>query len=168
MTKLTYIGAAVMAVLALSESAAALSCMRPNVVSTLEDAKKSEKMYQIFVGEFSHATPKPFKPRGINEGHPPKITPSVFTGYALGANARQDQRLNRVPVEVETSCMGPWCSRVPTSGRELIAFMELRDGKAPLLRTSACPWWTFEAQNERVEKIRECLDKSCEAESEPW
>jgi len=168
MTKIKYIGAALVTVLALAESAAALSCVRPNVVTSLEDAKKSEKIYQILVGQFSHAAPKPSKPRGLNEGHPPKITPSLFTGYALGSDARNDQRLSRVPVEIETSCLGPWCSSLPKSGRELIAFMELRDGEAPLLRTSVCPWWTFEARTERVEKIRECLDKSCEVAGEPW
>ena len=36
----------------LSDSAFALSCMRPDLIKTLEDAKASDKVYHILVGKF--------------------------------------------------------------------------------------------------------------------
>jgi len=174
--KLRSLCMAVLGTLMVSESAFALSCARPEVVTTLEDAKTSEKLYHILVGKFITTSPRPknssnsedssrveqFKPK------PPVITRAYFEGYSLAKHRRMDQPLTRFPVDVETSCVGPWCSGVPSSDRDLIAFVEAREGQPPLLKISPCPYWTFNAEPKQVRKVRQCLDKTCEVEAPDW
>jgi len=172
--KIRSIFAAALGMVMLSESAFALSCARPDVVKTLEDAKASEKLYYVLVGNFTPIGPRPkphggyispedqFKPR------PPQITPSMFDGYSVGKTRYQDSHLTRFPLDIETSCAGPWCSDLPSGDREMIAFVEARDGQVPLLKISPCPYWTFTAEDEHVKKIRQCLDQKCEPEAPHW
>lgn len=174
--RLRSIGAAILGSLMLADSAFALSCMRPDLVKTLEEAKASEKLYYILVGKFvplkppaktdfngGYAPPEnQFKPK------PPVITQSYFQGYSLAQDPRRDSHLTRFPVDIETSCVGPWCSGVPSGEREIIAFVEARDGQPSLLKISPCPYWTFGAEPEQVQKLRQCLDKTCESEQPDW
>lgn len=174
--KIRFLMAALLGSLMLSESAFALSCMRPDLVKTLEDAKASEKLYYVLVGKFVSPTPQPkhfdngvyilpedqFKPK------PPVITRSYFEGFSVAKQARQDGHLTRFPVDIETSCMASWCSSVPQDSREVIAFVEARPGQAPLLKISPCPSMMFGATKPQVQKIRQCLDKSCEPEAVNW
>ena len=44
--------AAILGTMLLSEGAFALSCARPDLVKTLEEAKASEKLYHILAGKF--------------------------------------------------------------------------------------------------------------------
>lgn len=149
-----------------SESAFALSCVRPDLLRSLEQAKSSPTVYYILVGKFES---NGIGARYIGKSAPqdqfrqsqPVITQSLFEGVSLGANRRDDQVLSRYPVHIETRCTGPWCSSVPASNQDLIAFVEARPGQAPILRLSPCPGQTFRAVPERVQKIRQCLTQSC-------
>lgn len=156
-----------------SEPAFALSCMQPDLVKTLEEAKASDKLYYILVGRFKtgpsaknppDANGYDFKPR------PPKITHSWFDGYSVSNDPRRDSHLIRFPVDIETSCAGPWCSSPPSSEREVIAFVEARENQAPLLKTSPCPTWVFTVrpQETQVQTIRQCLDKTCAPKQSPY
>ena len=174
--RLRSIGAAILGTMLMAESASALSCMRPDLVKTLEEAKASEKLYHILVGKFVTRGPRP-KSRshtGFNSpedqfrSKPPLITRTYFEGYSLAKYPHQDGHLTRFPVDIETSCAGPWCSDVPQSNRALIAFVEARQGQAPLLKISPCPSWTFSAEPQSVQKVRQCLDKSCQSEAPDW
>jgi len=161
----------IMAALMVSQSASALSCARPDLVRTLEDAKASPKIYHVLVGRFiSRGSPKhnpggyvspeeQFKPK------PPVITQSLFEGVSLAQTPRQDHQLTRFPVDIETSCIGPWCSSAPQSDQELIAFVEARPGQSPILRISPCPSQAFRADPKQVSKVRQCLDQTCEPEA---
>lgn len=175
MMKIRSICGAVLGALMLSDSAFALSCMRPDLVKTLEDAKASPKLYHILVGRFVSNTPRPQKPdygrppEDQFKPKPPVMTRTWFEGYSLAQNQRNDYHLTRFPVDIETSCMGPWCSSVPGNDRELIAFVEAREGQAPLLKISACPYWTFSAERKQVQKLRQCLDTTCVSKrSDHW
>jgi hypothetical protein len=168
--------AAALGTLMLSESAFALSCARPDLVKTLEDAKASEKLYYILVGKFTPISPQeknrpqggyvppedPFKPK------PPVMTSTFFEGYSLAKHRRHDGYLSRFPVDIETSCAGPWCSNVPSENSKLIAFVEVRDGQPPLLKISPCPSFTFAAEKKQVKTLRQCLDRSCEPQAPNW
>ena len=128
--KLRSICAGVLGALFACESAFALSCARPDLIKTLEVAKVSPKTYHILVGRFTSLTPEAafnqksgqtsledqFKPK------PPRIMPTHFEGYALTRSQRSDEVLTRFPVDVEISCVASWCSSVPRSGSEVIAF----------------------------------------------
>ncbi len=174
--RLRSIGAAIIATLFMAESASALSCVQQDLINTLEDAKASEKLYHILVGKFVTRGPRPksrsysgfMSPEDQSRPKPPLITRTYFEGYSLAQHPRQDEHLSRFPVDIETSCAGPWCSNVPQSDRALIAFVEAREGQAPLLKISPCPYWTFGAKAERVEKVRQCLDKSCQPDTPDW
>lgn len=155
--------------LLLSESAFGLSCARPDLVRTLEEVKASPKIYHILVGNFTSLTPGPAFPKmGPNtpredqfKPKPPRIIQSYFEGYSLASSGHQDVQLSRFPVDIEVSCAGPWCSDVPSPDRQLIAFVEARDGQAPVLKISPCPSKTFSANERQVQKTRECLDRTC-------
>jgi len=172
MHKLLTITAMISGAILLSNSASALSCARPDLVRTLEAAKASPKIYYILVGKFTSLTPGPaFEPMDhyVSPEDPfkrmsPRIMPSTFEGYSLAKNRRKDTPLTRFPVDIEVSCVASWCSDVPSPDRELIAFVEARDGQAPILRISPCPSQTFSADREEVQRVRQCLDNRCESD----
>ena len=179
--RLRSIFAAILGAMMLADSAFALSCARPDLVKTLEDAKASEKLYYILVGKFVSPPPQTDLPETnpkANSGYVlpfnplkpklPILTQSYFDGVSLAQSSRRDAPLTRFPVDIETSCAGDWCSSPPSSDRDIIAFVEAREGQAPLLKISPCPYWTFSADAERVKKVRQCLDKTCEPEANDW
>jgi len=175
MKRLCLFIAAAVAPLMLTPSAHALSCARPDLVKTLEEAKASEKLYHILVGKFITVSPRPLtpyneilRPEDQFKPRPPVITRTFFEGYSLAKRPYMDSRLTRFPVDIETSCAGPWCSSVPSSDRPLIAFVEARHGQAPLLKISPCPSWTFPAEPQKVAKLRQCLDRTCQPENRHW
>ena len=169
MTSRSIFGTVLVGALLLAESASALSCARPDLVRTLEEAKASPKLYHILVGNFRSLTRGPaFEPMGPNtppedqfKPRTPRIMPAVFEGYSLAGSRRRDVPLYRFPVDIEVSCIGPWCSDVPSPDRKLIAFVEAREGRAPILKISPCPSQTFAADREAVQTARQCLDKTC-------
>ncbi len=140
--KIRSLCAAVLGSMMLADSAFALSCARPDLVKTLEEAKASEKLYYILVGKFTSMSPRPktsyqggyVSPEDQFKPKPPVITSTFFEGYSLAKHRRQDGHLTRFPVDIETSCVGPWCSAVPSKDSKLIAFVEAREGYPPILR----------------------------------
>lgn len=171
MRKLLTVTAMISGAILLSNSASALSCARPDLVSTLEAAKASPNIYYILVGNFTSLTEGPaftpwegLPPEDQMKQRPPRIMPSTFEGYSLATTRRDDVPLTRFPVDIEVSCVASWCSDVPSPDREMIAFVEARNGQAPILRISPCPSQTFTADRKQVEKVRQCLDKNCETD----
>lgn len=157
----------------MSDSAYALSCMKPDLVKTLEEAKASEKVYHILAGKFvsepalNHDQGGPLLPEMYrlhvpNGNQPPKITRYWFEGISIAKDSRHDTQLTRYPVDIQTSCIGRWCGSGFRSQRDVVAFVEAREGQVPLLKISACPKWVF-SQNVPVQvgNIRQCLDKDC-------
>lgn len=166
MTVLRSILAVTFGALCLSESAMALSCMRPDLAQTMEKAKQSEKLYYILVGNLTSDVPiKQEKPDYENQHvqKPPQITRVRFTGYSLAQSRAWDVPLSGFPMDVETRCFGPWCSGVPTSGDTQIFFVEANTGGAPILRVSPCPEMVFYQgpKDDKVDKLRTCFDKEC-------
>lgn len=166
--KLRSIFTVILGSLMLAESASALSCMRPDLGATMEKAKASDKLYYIFVGTFRPqnpvVTPKP--PQDYSQQGTPTLTRMWFDGRSIGPKPHHDTQLTRFPLEVQTSCAGPWCGAAPTGNSELIAFIEARPGMVPLLRVGACPEWMYHVQPDdgKVEKLRDCFDKPCKSE----
>ncbi|MEP3889838.1 MAG: hypothetical protein ABJN69_05175 [Hellea sp.] len=174
--KIRSLCAAILGSMMLADNAFALSCMRPDLVKTLEEAKASEKLYYVLVGKFVPMSPPPkhqpyggyTSPEDQFKSRPPVITRSYFEGYSVAKHARRDGHLTRFPVDIETSCVASWCSSAPPADREVIAFVQARPGQAPILEISPCPSLTFAATTPQVQKIRQCLDKSCEPEAVNW
>ncbi len=162
----------------LSESAFALSCARPDLIQTLEEAKASDKLYHILVGKFVSEPSAPHQQGGLELGplrsdgtrgvsipkanKTPKITRSWFEGIAVSKDPSRDGQMTRYPVDIQTRCVSQWCSSPPRSNLEVIAFVEAREGQTPILRMSPCSKWVF-SNNVPVQvgNIRQCLDKDC-------
>jgi len=163
----------VLSTFVLAESALALSCMRPDLSKTMEEAKASDVTYSILVGTF--ATPptsqmpqENIRPEDQFKPRPPVITPAKFTGYALTSDATTDAPLSEFPVDIETSCIGPWCSSPPSSETDAIVFVEMRENQSPVLKISPCPQWVFPLQSslKQVKMLRSCFDKTCVADEQ--
>ena len=151
--------------LLLAPSASALSCMAPDLVSDLNKAKASEKIYYVLVGTFDAPQIKrdQFNPQNMGySGYRSQSVRGSFTGVSIGADPRADGRLNNFPVTITTSCAASWCGQVPRAEYEMIAFVEAKDGKRPVLTVGPCPSMLYRASPERVRKLRQCLDKNCE------
>ena len=165
--KWSIFGAAFIGALMASQSASALSCAQPNLQRVIEEAKASEKIYYVLAGRFSPQTKNTrrggYDPR-LNGGsfqESKEITRVSFEGYSIAPSRAGDQELVRFPVDIETSCAGPWCSGVPDSDRELLAFVEARDGEAPILRVGPCPKFVYPANPPNIETVRDCLTGTC-------
>ncbi len=159
---------ALMSTLVFSNTAYALSCMRPDLMKTMEEAKASQTVYSVWVGTFDTLASAQvhsdfIAPRDQFKPRPPKLTSAQFTGYALTPNARTDVPLSLYPVDIETRCSGPWCGKVPSAEYESLVFVEMRPQQTPILKIMPCPQWVFsvKAETEAVERIRACFDKPC-------
>lgn len=147
-----------------AQSAAALSCMAPDLTRTMEDAKASEKLYHIIVGEFTviskQEIPRTDIPRdwgGPASDFPNPVHAEMrFDGYSLAPSVYGDQRLSGFTLDVETSCAAHWCGGLPAEGKEVIAFIEVRPNDVPVLRMGACPYWLYYVQpgDDKVKTLR--------------
>jgi len=157
--------------LMLAESAFALSCVRSDLIRTLEKAKASPKIYESNIPNIPNIpniTGHPFIGHNLNERRliPPKFIHVRFNGYSLAQRERDDIALTDYPLDIEINCSGHWCGHMPATDRDIIAFVEARDGQSPVLRVGACSSQVFEAKakGRRVKKLRQCLDKTCESD----
>ena len=148
----------------------ALSCMRPDVIRTLDKAKKSEDLYYVLEGKFTlpNAGPdagptQPQQGRATNQfkPQPPRLTPAVFEGRALTRNPSTDVALSRFPVNIETSCAASWCGTVPPEDTPFIAFVKAELGGTPVLEIGACPEWMTASTAKRVKLVRSCIEDEC-------
>lgn len=162
---------AVVASVLFAESASALSCARPDLAQTMEKAKSSDKLYYVLVGKFRPQNPHDNREYpSYNEKNPgPQTTMMWFEGRSIAQRSSYDSRLNYFPLEVQTSCAGPWCSSPPRAGETFISFVEVRRGQAPLLRVGPCPEWMFRTQPQdgQVQSLRDCMDKPCNPAGRP-
>jgi hypothetical protein len=160
-----------LSLLAASQSASALSCMRPDLAKTMEEAKQSATTYHVLVGKFRTVNYKPRGPMDLQnqfKPRPPQITRAWFEGFSLGPNRRMDVPLRGFPVDMEISCSGPWCGGPPSADQTQIAFVEARRNAPPILRIHACPSNVFytERGDGKVKKLRQCYKKSCQPDFE--
>ncbi len=155
-----------------SNSAFALSCAQPDMSKTLETAKASEDVYHILVGKFvSESVPVHTQSTLVDNGdgtstinrpplrQAPITTRSWFEGSSISPNRHSDVALTRFPVDIETSCIGGrWCTSVPSANRDMIAFIQARDGQPPVLKIKPCSALVFSSNiAEHVETIRQGL-----------
>lgn len=158
----------VMAIGLLTDTAMALSCVRPDVARMMEDAKASDKTYNIFVGKFvprSGDWPKMHTSSNQYRPNPARIS-TLFKGYALSQASRYDSQLSNFPVDVQINCSGPWCGSGPYG--EVIAFVENMPGGRYQLTVNACPTHVINNQPGYIDKLRGCFDQTCQTETPDW
>jgi len=159
--RLTSVLGFVLGALMISESAFALRCARPDVSRSYKIAENSPKTYKILVGTFVSAEAKDpaHKSKSHHAGAPsrgkPVLTPTFFEGISLSKEGQNNQSLSNYAVDIETSCIGAWCSNLPDPSQEMIAFVETEPEGTPILRISACPVFSFKADDEKIQKLRQ-------------
>ena len=165
------------AALMLSESALALSCVRPDLARTMESAKASDDLYYIFVGTFeTPPQPKQDYDPGLGTQFPFKpplarSVPARFDGIGLSQMPQYDSQLRAMPVQINLTCAGPWCASVPTPGKPVIAFVKARQNQPPLLEIGPCPNYVFSLREpvmqspepKQIKRLRQCFEKSCKS-----
>jgi len=134
-----------------ASSASALSCMAPDLTRTMEEAKESEKLYHILVGELTLVSKREL-PRtdippdwhGPNGDFPNPVRAEMrFDGYSLAPTRYGDQPLSGFRLDVETICAAHWCGGLPADGQAVIAFVEARTNKPPILMVGPCTQSVF-------------------------
>ena len=122
----------------LAGQAQALSCMRPDVAWTFEQADEAEELYSIMRGSLSFD--ESLMPQGYDEsaGTPDKI-PAEFSGHFLTQNGFD--KPVETPITLAPTCAGPWCGSAAQSD-DVIVFVEyVADGFE--LEVGACPFFMF-------------------------
>ena len=157
----------------MSQSASALSCAQPNLQWVVKEAKASDKIYHVLAGRITSRSQNTrrggyipsangggFK-HGGGFGQSKDVTRVTFEGVSITASSAGDEALTRFPIDVETSCAGPWCGGMPNANQEIIAFVEAREGEPPVLRIGACPKFIFPATPPNIQTVRHCLTREC-------
>ncbi|WP_375688697.1 hypothetical protein [Pseudooceanicola sp. LIPI14-2-Ac024] len=143
--------------------ALALSCARPDVTRSFQEAAAAETAYVIVHGtlDFDAAA----LPEQDLTQPGPESTPVAarIEGLALtpkGFSIPFDQ-----PVTLDVQCLGPWCAGAEP-GSDVLAFVE-RDDTGFTLRLSPCPGTAFFAPSAAdLQRVTACLQgRNCETES---
>lgn len=119
--------------------AAALSCLRPEVLRSYQEAAAAEEVYVVVSGVLSHDVDS--VPEGRNSDSPPLSFPARLTGAALatdGFTAPFDAE-----VEVTLSCVSAWCAPPPPQNASVLAFLRKTEAGL-LLDMQPCQQWLFE------------------------
>lgn len=117
----------------LASDAVALSCLRPDVARTFNNANDIVEPVYILRGTLTFD--ERLMPQGVvNEPRDPAPVPALFKGLGLtldGFTARFER-----PVTLQPQCAGPWCGSA-VSGQEAIVFATVL-GDDILINVGAC------------------------------
>lgn len=150
----------IMVALVLPVQAMALSCLRPSVERSFEEASAAAEDYVVVAGRVTLDTRKLPKSHSNNQ-NPPRMTrvKGVLTGRALnkqGFKVPFDR-----PVSFEVLCFGPWCGSLQNGG-EVLAFVR-RDARGYALEVSPCGGRVFQTPKPAMlRKVQACFSRgSC-------
>ena len=132
----------------LAGQAQALSCMRPDPLTSFANASAADLPYLVLTGELT-APPA----TGMTEQQP-----SSTTAHLVGFGLANDGFT--VPfdgdVVLDVTCAGPWCGTMPASG-SVVAFARI-DGSVPVIELSACGGWLFvEPDQATLDGLTSCI-----------
>lgn len=116
--------------------AAALSCIRPDLARSFNEAAASDKTYVVLFGTFD------FNLRDLpqvdwdrqQDVQPDNPIRARFTGDSLSRKGFVPSSIRRVTINAQ--CFGPWCSSIATD-TPYLAFVE-KNGNAYTLAVSPC------------------------------
>ncbi|MEM1387888.1 MAG: hypothetical protein AAF748_07040 [Pseudomonadota bacterium] len=159
MMRLLTLGALIPLALTLSlTQARALSCMPADPVAAFSVANAAVETYIVVRGRFSGG-PGPREGGGA-EPEPRRYT-ATFEGVTLSANGPLEPAEREVTIE--ETCAGPWCAEL-AMGEEVLTFLQIDTGGAPLLRVSPCYGSLFFQPTEaQIEAIQYCFEVGCTA-----
>lgn len=115
--------------LAMAAPALALSCLRPDVTQSFQNAAEREEVFVMALGELTRTGPDVATPNDIQIGTdlPANYAfPARFTGR--GASGGGFLTALTVDVTVEVSCVSAWCGGVPLDSYALVFLRRDADG----------------------------------------
>lgn len=144
------LGAALL--LALPQPAEALSCLRPDIARSYQQADRSKDRYIMVLGTLAF-DPALLPETGAGNTAPTTI-PARLNGQPITPNGfgKPFQR----PVTLEISCAGSWCGSVP-AGTEMLMFLR-QTAAGYTLDVGPCPGSAFvQPSEETLATARRCL-----------
>lgn len=127
-----------------------LSCKAPNFGEDFNRIAVVEEVYSVGYGQLREVDPVPDEVSGQ-----PRSVRMRFVGKMLGSSGFG--QTGAVDVTVNTECAGDWCGPIPTTGTQMLAFLEHRgDGLA--LRSGACaPDYLLNPTLGQIGAVRACM-----------
>ena len=143
------IRAATLALAVSAGQAQALSCVRPDPVTSFATASASHLPYLVLTGELT-------APPATNETEQqPVALGATLTGFGLATDGFSVPFDGEVVIDV--TCAGPWCGARPASG-PIMAFARI-DGPVPVIEASACGGWLFtDPDQAMLDRMTDCIN----------
>jgi hypothetical protein len=143
----------------IATDAAALSCLRPDVVNAFQEASDSDKRYVVLKGQFA------FTPAGEREPPAEASLDAEFSGRLLTASGFTQQV--SAPVTINLTCAGEWCAKLEPN-RDLIAFVEESADDGLQFNVGPCYPFTFvDPSLDDVKRLENCAQGgACEPVSQ--
>lgn len=143
--------------IAAAGQAAALSCMRPDPVSTFERLSQADDTYYLLYGTLNFDADK--QPKGVvNEPRNPAPIAATFDGYALdksGFNTAYD-----TAATFQNACAGPWCGSHEPGVTSL--FFAKVAGDEITITASPCGGSIFEIPSDSdLNAMTACMNGNC-------
>ena len=135
--------------------ATALSCLRPDPLTSFDAAAQSDLPYLVLSGRIELTGPVP------PEGQPAAVA-ARLTGTGLspeGLSVPFDEAIT-----LDRQCEGPWCGFLP--GEDPVLVFARVDGDRPLVELNPCGTWVFPAPDAQTEAaLVACLEQgACSAQ----
>ncbi len=138
--------------LSVATQASALSCLRPDVVRSYNNAAAADVSFAILLGEFDFSAP------AENNAEQGQQVTAQFSGQAM--TAQGFDAINPMVVDLLTTCSGSWCGHFPAPGTEVLAFAQ-QTQNGFILSLGACGGSVFGADEAPI--VEACvLGQKCE------
>ncbi|WP_407494508.1 hypothetical protein [Pseudooceanicola sp. MF1-13] len=130
---------ATLALMMSANGALALSCMRPDALSSYKAAAEASEPYVVVSGVLAHQMP----PSEQAQTGEPKVV--SFTAQLVGRYLRDDGFTGNfsAPVDVTLNCVSEWCATLPPQRASVLAFLQIKDD-AYVLDVQPCQQWLFQ------------------------
>lgn len=138
--------------------ALSLSCMRPDVKRSFQQAAQAEEVYVVAHGTLTFAEHK--LPEAVGNDSPPQtLIPAHLSGKALSATGF-DVEFDR-DITLEVLCFGPWCGGAG-SGNDYLVFLR-KDHEGYTMSSDPCASMIFQDPSpEMIDTVATCFEEgSC-------
>ncbi len=143
--------------MAITGQAAALSCARPDPVSTFERlAAEPDATYVVLLGELGFDAS--LLPQGVeNRARDPDPITAIFQGHGLGYDGFtvvQDRTIT-----LQSTCAGPWCGSAAPD-RTLLMFAQIEDDNLTVV-AGPCGGRIFAPSDTAIDAMQACINGNC-------
>lgn len=134
--------------------ALALSCLRPDVARTYNQASEAEQAYVVVSGALRFDETRLPENDGTKNDRRNVTIPARLEGTSLSRAGFTTPFARDITLEVR--CFGPWCGGAQ-SGVEYLVFLE-KHGRNLVMVADPCGSWAFpEPSAEQVRQVETCI-----------